>query len=103
MLARKIRIRQKILDYRIRRVEQSFNLPNITKELVRGTRWEAFAPITQVLFQGKGNKGGIIALVTGVITGAAAIFSRKKNKVASKKQQQPKETSNNISDDQMFI
>ena len=102
-LRRRLNVRQKILNARIRKVERELTVPNVTRELFRGSQWELILPpIAEYLgrrFSGK----SIFGLIAGVIAslGSIKLFSgrRKTKKQDSHKTEKIKESE----EDQLFI
>ncbi len=87
-LRHKMRIRQKILNIRLRKVEKNLTVPNITREMFRGSTMEYFMPAVAEYLATKFSGKAIIGTIAGVIASVGSIkfFSgRKAKKVKAKK------------------
>ena len=103
-LRRRLNVRQKILNVRIRKVEKQLTVPNITRELFRGSQWEIILPPVAEYLGRRLSGRSIIGIITGVIAsiGSFKLFSgRKKSKKTTNLRQNNK--SNQAEEDQLFI
>ncbi len=75
-LYRKARIRRKILKARLKKFERELTLPNITRELFRGTKVEWLVPIAANYLSEKVKSGkDLLGLIGGFFAGFGSIFS----------------------------
>ena len=103
LLRRRLHVRQKILNARLRKVEKGLTVPNVTRELFRGSQWEiVLPPLAEYLARRLSGKS-IIGLITGVVAsiGSIKLFSGRKK--ARKKTTKVKTTNNETEEDQLFI
>ncbi len=103
LLRRRLYVRHKILNARLRKVENGLTVPNVTRELFRGSQWElVLPPLAEYLARRLSGKS-IIGLITGIIAsvGSIKLFSgRKKVRIKNNKTENKK---NEAEEDQLFI
>ncbi len=106
-LQRQLRIRGKILDIRLRRFEDKLTVPNITRELFRGSKLEWAMPVAASYLNYKVKSGkNLLGIVGGFLAGFGSIFSFiKRSKKASPQSQgyNSQRQDNGDGDVQMFI
>ncbi len=105
-LRRQLRLRAKILDLRIRRFEEKLTIPNITREMFRGSKLEYIAPVAASYLAGKVKSGkDLLGLVTGFFAGFGAIFKVFKRKKAVRPAPATRrvQEGKHYNEDQMFI
>ncbi len=93
-LYRKARIRKKILNARLKKFEQELTIPNITRELFRGSKVEWLMPTVANYLSYKVKSGkDLLSMIGGFFAGFGSIFSfikRQKQNFKDKKQQKVK-------------
>ena len=106
-LQRQLRIRGKILDIRLRRFEDKLTVPNVTRELFRGSKLEWAMPVAASYLSYKVKSGkNLLGIIGGFLAGFGSIFSFiKRSKKTSKQSQGSYNSSsqNGDNDVQMFI
>ncbi len=104
-LQRQIKIRGKILDLRIRRFEQKLTVPNITREVFRGSKLEWAMPIAATYLSTKFKSGkDLLGILGGFFAGFGSIFGLLKRKNKAKSQKTPaKQKNSSYNEEQMFI
>ncbi len=85
-LQRHIRVRRKILNIRVRKVENELTVPNVTRELFRNSQWEVILPPLADYLSRRLSGKSIIGLITGIIAsvGSIKLFSRRKKEKQTK-------------------
>ena len=103
LLNNKLKIRAKLIEIRLRRFENSLNLPNITRELFRNTQYELFAPIV-ASFAVKNEKiKNIFKAIGSFIAGLSTSLALFRNqRIKTKKERKFKPTSR-YKEDELFI
>ena len=101
-LNRKLKLRQKILNYRVRKVENSITVPNITRELFRGSQWELFLPPLVDYLVRKFSRKTLIGVISGLAASVGSIkfFTRKRD---TNKKKVRKQISKDSEENQLFI
>ncbi len=101
-LRHKMKIRQKILNIRLRKVEKNLTVPNITREMFRGSSMEYFMPAVAEYLATKFSGKAIIGTIAGILAsiGSIKFFSGKKAR-KTKTKKLPNE--DKITDDQQLF
>ncbi len=104
-LRKRMLVRQKILNVRLRKVERELTIPNITRELFRDSGWEVVLPPLADYLARKLSGKSIAGIIAGLFAslGSLKLFSsRKKNKKkAVKESRKGKDTASE--EEQLFI
>ena len=102
-MRRRLNVRQKILNIRLRKFENGLTVPNITRELFRGSQLELIMPPVAEYLATKLSGKSIYGIIAGLIAslGSIKFFARRKKSKAVKKERQKKVIDKE--EDQLFI
>ena len=96
-------IRQKILRVRLRKFEEDLTVPNITREMFRGSSMESILPpVMEVLSRKMGNKG-LIGAIGGFLAGIGSLFAIFGRKRAKARKERKKNNSSDYNNTYMFV